>query len=247
MVKRLLFAVLCVIFASVNCFAQKEVKKPRPKTQKTSVKKPAAAKKEKKSSFEQEVIKKLTDWDSKLSSLSCDFTQTIIYGDTGIKTTSKGSAHYVKSPVNFRIEHKSPKNQIIYTDKKNIWIYQPKVQAIRTSWEDWLKQNSTALNGLADFGSYSALISKHKTKVERKSDKEVLLILTPKDNPTAYTFVVTLSTTDYFPVSAKLDVEKVSIITTLENTEKNAKIPMDIFKFTPPDDIALMDLVVADK
>jgi len=72
----------------------------------------------------QEAVKLLTQWDNKLESLKADFKQTVNFTEAGLSQNMEGRIHYLK-PDNLRIEHSLPARQIVYTDKKNIWIYKP--------------------------------------------------------------------------------------------------------------------------
>ena len=188
----------------------------------------------------EDVIKKLTEWDKKLKTFQCNFVQTINYGDdTGVKSKSKGKIYLSKQPENLRIEHGGKQKQIIYTDKKIIWIHQPEVQVTKSYWNDWIEQYKKSFSGLVDLGSYKSMIDSHNTKVLQK--KIIELVMTPKKNPKLYTLTVFIAKKDFFPKELKFTIDKITIITKLKKVKRNEKIPAEIFKFTRPEGLPFID------
>ena len=189
------------------------------------------------------VIKKLREWDKNLESLTCGFSQEITFGEAGITNKITGKIHYLR-PNKLRIEHISPQKQIVYTDKKTIWIYKPQdKQAVKTLWDGWIKQQSAAFSGITDFGSYALIIDKHDITVsESKTAGLIDVRFAPRQNPKLYTLTLSLSRRDFFPVSIKLSVGKTDAVTKLENIEKNGKIPEELFDFKPAKEISIIEL-----
>jgi len=232
------------------CTAQAgEVKKPRPSkpagkpaakvsksTQTIRHELPAAAAESEETNLENAVIAGLKDWDAKLLTLRTRFTQEVDFSDAGLKQHVEGVLSYMK-PDLLKIEHIKPARQLVYTDKKELWVYKPEdSQAVRTSWNAWKKNQSSNFSGIMDFGNYAALTEKNNVKVSKDSAAPyyITLILTGKNNPGAYTLTLALSSTDYFPAEAALTVENTTIRTRLENPEKNASLDKALFRFVPP-------------
>lgn len=194
------------------------------------------------------VVKKILDafreWDKKLNSLVSDFTQTVHFGEAGLDQEVEGKLHYLK-PDRLRIEHTKPSRQIIYTDKKILWIYKPQdSQAIQVDWEQWKKTQSSAFSGIMDFGNYSKIIEKHYIFIDSAAvnAEYITLRFVPKNNPELYTLTLSLSATDYFPVETSLTVGKTSIRTVLKKMEKNVKVPASLFDFKPPKGVSVIHL-----
>lgn len=185
---------------------------------------------------------RLMQWDKRLETLQCNFTQEVLFGDTGMKQTITGRVHFLK-PSHLRVEHIKPQRQIVYTDKKNIWIYKPEdSQAIRTKWEDWIKQQSTTFYGIADIGGYEKIAKNHKVSLSEPDGKNyVELAFTPKDKE-QYILTLQLSKTDFFPMGIKFTVGRTEVTTTLEQVERNGKIPAELFNFVPPKGVQVMEL-----
>lgn len=180
------------------------------------------------------IIKKLKKWDAKLNTLQTDFSQEIKFKEAGLKKKLRGAVSYLK-PNYLKIEHTAPEKQTIVTDKKIIWIFKPADnQVIKTSWDRWFKIQNGQFSGILDFGNYSKLIKKNNVALKSADPSRISIALTSKKNPSLYTLTLKLSSTDYFPINAILDLDETIIITSLINTKKNTDISKEDFKFTPP-------------
>ncbi|HCC47320.1 MAG TPA: hypothetical protein DEQ38_04275 [Elusimicrobia bacterium] len=181
-----------------------------------------------------EVIEKLKAWDAKLETLKADFTQEINFKEAGLKQSIQGTLRYVK-PNLLRIEHLKPAQQLVVTDKTDIWIYKPAdKQAVRTGWEAWRRTQDQNFSGILDFGNYSALAARNETRVSGGADGAPLTVTFIPRSGKDYSLTLTLSAEDFFPVEAELAVESTVIKTRLTSVEKNAAIDKEIFKFSPP-------------
>ena len=188
-----------------------------------------------------EMIEKLKAWDSKLETLKADFIQEVNFTEAGLKQSIAGNLRYVK-PNLLRIEHTSPSRQTVVTDKTDIWIYKPAdSQAVRTSWDAWRRTQDQNFSGILDFGNYSALTAKNNTLVTPSKDGgPAIIVFTPRSGA-AYTLTLKLSPRDYFPVEAELSVDGTIINTRLTSVEKNAAIDKEIFKFSPPKGVEVLE------
>jgi outer membrane lipoprotein carrier protein len=228
--RTLFIAAMAACLACPAMAAEKGGKSPAP-AEKAGVKRSTAP-----VSYSEEVLAKLKEWDSALTSLKAGFTQTVIFAEAGLEQTVEGTLSYLK-PDKLRIEHTAPTRQLIVTDKKDIWIYKPgDSQAVKTKWEDWKNLQNSGFSGIMDFGNYSELAERNKVTAVPPADPGglVKLILTPVDRSGLYTLTLMLSATDYFPARADLVVESTRISTVLRETERNAGLDEKLFDFTPP-------------
>ena len=188
-----------------------------------------------------EIMAGLKVWDSTLETLKADFTQEVNFREAGMKQSIEGTLRYVK-PNLLRIEHIKPARQVVVTDKTDIWIYKPEdKQAMRTSWEAWRKTQGQNFSGILDFGNYSALTARNNMRAEGGRNGEPFkLTFTPRSGE-AYALTLTLSATDYFPTDAELSVGDTLIKTHLSNVEKNAAVDKEIFKFSPPKGVEVLE------
>lgn len=215
--------------------AQKEAA-ARSSTRTLSGEVPAAAGDSEEAKLAKTVMAGLKEWDSKLLTLRTRFTQEVDFSDAGLKQHVEGVLSYMK-PDLLKIEHIKPARQLVYTDKKDLWIYKPEdSQAVRTSWDSWKKNQSSNFSGIMDFGNYSGLTEKNNVKVSRNASApyHIIMVVTPRSDPALYTLTLALSSTDYFPAEAALAVEQTTIRTRLENPERNVAMDKQLFRFTAP-------------
>ncbi len=188
-----------------------------------------------------EIIEKLKAWDAKLETLKASFTQEVNFTEAGLKQSIEGNLRYVK-PNLLRIEHSKPAAQIVVTDKENIWIYKPSDnQAVRTSWDAWRRTQDQNFSGILDFGNYSALAARNTVQVTPSAGGgPVTIVFTPRSGA-GYTLTLKLSPQDFFPVEAELAVDGTIIKTRLSSVEKNGAVDKEIFKFSPPKGVEVLE------
>lgn len=168
-------------------------------------------------------LEKLKSWDEKLTSLKANFEQEVVFKNADIKRKISGTVTY-KKPNLLKIEHFSPKKQLIITDRKKIFIYKPQEkEAYEADWEAWKKNLDNSLGALLDFGNYSSLSEKNSAELYEEKDAWRLELRGKKD-PSAYVLKLFLSRDDFFPLGASLEVGDSMIKTRLVSVEKNAEI-----------------------
>lgn len=179
------------------------------------------------------ILEKLKAWDASLKTLEASFTQEVDFTEAGLKQSVQGTLSYIK-PNLLRIEHIKPVRQIVVTDKSDIWIYKPADrQAVKTSWSAWRRSQDRNFSGILDFGNYSSLLVRNHAAVSGGGKEPYEITFTPRSGA-AYSLTLTLSTTDYFPQAARLEVEGTVISTDLSGVKKNGELDAGMFKFTPP-------------
>jgi len=190
----------------------------------------------------EEAVRMLAELDKAVQTLRFDFEQTLFFDETGLTREVAGNVRFEK-PGKIRIEHSKPQPQIVYTDKKIIIIYKPAdAQAVKTSWQQWLSQQSATLTGIADLGDYATLAQKHDISLSRDKQGRLLFALRPKNNPKAYTLTLTLAEGDYFPGALTFTVGKTRFETVIKNVARNEAIPAEVFEFKQPPGVDLIDL-----
>jgi len=181
------------------------------------------------------VLSELEAWDRKLESLDVKFLQTVFFKEADIKQSIEGTMQYIK-PDLLRIEHISPAKQIVTTDKKDILIYKPEDrQAIKATWDGWVKTQNQAFYGILDFGNYSSLSKNNNVSLEGgEKGKPYVLVFTPKEG-TAYRLALTLSGKDFFPAEAELSVGSAVTSTKLIKVRKNITLDRELFEQKLPE------------
>ncbi len=94
-----------------------------------------------------------------------------------------GKLFYDRAQNRLRLDTTSPEGdleQTAITDKKDIVILDEAGNMVTTlSWADW--QQGQPNQALFDFGNYTALVERHNATVKSQTDKEAVLLLTPKE------------------------------------------------------------------
>ena len=146
------------------------------------------------------------------------------------KSEKSGQEQKLIKPDLLRIEHISPAKQIVTTDKKDILIYKPDDrQAIKATWDGWVKTQNQAFYGILDFGNYSSLSKNNNVSLEGgEKGKPYVLVFTPKEG-TAYRLALTLSGKDFFPAEAELSVGSAVTSTKLIKVRKNITLDRELF------------------
>lgn len=186
-------------------------------------------------------IEKLREWDTKLQSLACDFTQTVQFGDSGMASTIEGSVRYQK-PNQLRVEHFSPRKQIVVTDKKTISIYSPEnQQLVKTDWDSWISQQSAIFSGVTNFGDYNKILADHNVKVVT-GKTAVDVTLTPKKGKTSYALTLSLDpANDYFPTAIAMRIGTTDVKTVLRKITLNGTLPAGVFGISTPENTRVIN------
>lgn len=194
-----------------------------------SQEKPQPSEKADKKYSAREVLSKLKEWDDKLITFKTKFKQKAVFKNADVTKEISGEITY-KKPSMLKIEHFAPKKQIIITDKKKIFIVKPSEdETYEADWNEWKKHLDGSLASLIDFGDYSSLLEKNSAEISYSDDK-IILKMKNKKNPSAYILTLFLSKEDFFPQSARLEVEDSSIETEFISIIKNKDISEEEFK-----------------
>src|SRR6185503_6126704 len=82
-------------------------------------------------------LAKMEQAEKTVQRLSFDFTQTAAIRVTGEEQKIRGTALFQR-PDKFRVEHKAPQPQVVVSDGKTLWFYNPaRSQVLVDSWENW--------------------------------------------------------------------------------------------------------------
>ena len=176
-----------------------------------------------------ELTARLKQWDKKLATLQTAFAQTTAYDGVEV-SRSAGKLFYDRAQNRLRLDTVSPEGdleQTAVTDKKDIIILDEAGNPVTTlSWTDW--QQGQPNQALFDFGNYTALVERHNAAVKSQTEKEAVLLLTPKEGE-EYQLLLTLTAPDYFPQTITIISELMTTEAVLKNIQKNQPLPGDVF------------------
>lgn len=205
---------------------------PQPKPQKPAPAKPAEQKPRPKKDVTYtagQLAARLKEWDQKLNTLFTKFEQTTSYDGVEV-SRSQGTLAYDRAKNFLRLDtlaRSGETEQSAVTDKKEIIILDETGAHVTTlSWADW--QQGQPNQALFDFGNYTALVDKHNAAVQSQNADEAVLVLTPKEGE-EYELYLTLSKSDFFPVSIAVKSDLMLTRADLSAARKNAPLGDGVF------------------
>ncbi len=187
------------------------------------------------------VIERFTEFDGKLKSMTCEFSQAVRWEQSGVAQNVEGSLEYRK-PELIHIEQKQPEPQTMVSDGAWLWIWRKSTnQVIQTKLEDW-KRSEPLAQGLLDFGNYADMLRKYDVSIstigapDAGGYRELELALRPKERSKSGEFVLRLrlTTKDFFPDETNLEAGQVVVRSSFKNIRYNPPIKDERFQFTPP-------------
>jgi len=196
------------------------------------------------------ILKHLVSWDEKLKTLSFNFKQTMKFISADFVQESEGKLYYKKTKKqHLRLEQTKPERQIIWTDKKNIHIYQPREnekesQAICMQWDAWSAQQGSSYLGIVDFGNYAQTFKTNRVSRIDISSNEVIVTLKPKSKYENYKLILYLRAQDLFPVKINLMLEDIdsTVVLNKDTIKINKKLSENIFNVNIPKKVTTLNL-----
>lgn len=218
MFKRISFFVFAVIAAfTVNAFAQtNEIKLD-------------------------EVLAKMEAVDKKVDTAEISYTQEIFYSATKEVQKITGNLKY-KKPNSIVITQKTPQDQIVYIDGKKITVYTPEnSQAVIDNWKDVINGDFTPTS-MVNFGSnWKALKKDNSMNYVGEDDNNYILEIAP-EKKNEWNMQLHVDKTTMLP--KKAIVTAAGLVATVEISEYkvNQNFKKDIFKFTAPSGVEVIEL-----
>ncbi len=188
-----------------------------------------------------EVMAGLSRTYSSLADLSADFTQTVRFKDFDMPFTSKGKL-YLKKSGKMRWDYREPSTQQIYVNENRVIYYVPEHrQAIRSL----LSTEGDAHLPLHLLVGAAALEKEFEIRFETapKEGAPVRLHLVPHDpHFKDLGIVVTVQPSAYTIREVQISEPNGNVSTfRFDNLRLNAGLPDDLFSFSPPKGIDLLD------
>lgn len=172
---------------------------------------------------------------AEVQTLRAEFTQEL-YDETGLLLESGGGDLAIQRPGKFRWTYREPYQQLIVADGERIWIYEEDLQQV-------------TVKSQADIGNTPAMLLSNRLDLERNFNAETLptedgqarLLLHPKD-PDAQFLSMLLRFQDGTLSGLELR-DKLGQLTRLQflAVETNPALATDLFSFTPPAGVDVID------
>ncbi|NQV70228.1 MAG: outer membrane lipoprotein chaperone LolA [Pseudohongiella sp.] len=183
-------------------------------------------------------IQRLDDLLQGINTLAADVVQLIVESDGGVLEESEIQM-YMKKPDGFYWETLTPFPELIVTDGKKLWNYQPDLEQVVV--EDWDSSRSELAAQLLN-GQTSNLSDEYTIENVTDLDSEYQEFeLTPISTDSVYRLI----TINFL----LLDLESIYLnnkngqqtVWRFENVERNQEIADSVFKFVAPDNIEIIE------
>ena len=185
------------------------------------------------------IVKRLQARYDSTKGFRADFTQEVESATLGQKVESRGKVFF-KKPGRMRWEFTSEPQQLLVSDGKFFWFYQPaEKQVLKTPFQHALRSNTPA-----SFLTGVGRVDQDFTVTLQGETKQIYnLRLTPKQDPEA------IGLMDLEVDAKTFDILQATIIDPLGNTTRvrftniNRKIPLEdnLFRFTVPSGVDVVE------
>lgn len=182
------------------------------------------------------VVSKLQSKYESITSIRADFTQEV--SSKGMPAMKSEGKVWLKKPGKMRWEYKKPAKDLIVSDGRTIWLYQPDLNQVIER-PAFLSASSMATDFLSGIGNIE---KEFDVKLAALESANHVLILTPKQEQTSLkklilevgkenSIVEKTTITDHFGNQTAV---------TFTNIKLNASMKDSLFKYTPPKDAAIV-------
>lgn len=171
-----------------------------------------------------------------LETFSADFEQKLIASSGEVLETSKGSV-LLRRPGMFSWSYREPYTQEITSDGKSLWVYEEDLEQVTISDASAAVEDTPAL---IFSGRYS--IDEHYVIYELEDDAGLAwLELTPRNIEAQYRALRLAFAGAELSGMVLLDSLGQTLLISFENTRRNPDLDRQLFRFTPADNIDVID------
>ncbi|MDR1522417.1 MAG: outer membrane lipoprotein carrier protein LolA [Endomicrobium sp.] len=176
-----------------------------------------------------------------INTLKIDYTEDILFDSTNEKQKVSGTLFFY-SPSNIYISHKTPKQQKIYIDDKNITIYNlENSQVIIDSWQN-VFDGDFSVATIINFGNNLEKIKKTNViSISGENEKYIILKAVPIKRKDLVVEIY-ISKTTMYPVKAILRSSLVRVETIFESYVVNPILDKKNFKLNVSNDVEVIRL-----
>ena len=176
-----------------------------------------------------------------LDTFSADFEQTLLDSSGAALETSKGVVQ-LRRPGMFSWSYREPYAQEIISDGKTLWIYEEDLEQVTISDASTAVEDTPAL---IFSGHYS--IAEHYVINELENDAEqAWLELTPRNLESQYRALRLAFSDNELSGMILFDSLGQTLLITFMNSRRNPGLDREIFRFTPADNVDVIDARKSD-
>ncbi|MDR0800495.1 MAG: outer-membrane lipoprotein carrier protein LolA [Endomicrobium sp.] len=177
-----------------------------------------------------DILKKMEEAEKKINTLKADYTRSIFFESTKERQEFAGTL-FLKKPDSIYIKQKTPQEQRIYIDGKNITVYVPEnEQAVIDDWKN-VADGDFAPAAIISFGSNWRKIKKTNViSFGGENEKYVVIKVNPMRNKD-WNVKIYVSKTTMYPGKAVIESDGVKAEIIFKSYTLNPALDKNIFKF----------------
>jgi chaperone LolA len=192
-----------------------------------------------------ELFKKLEENDKKVNTIMVDYVQIVSFESTKEKQEVWGTLFF-KRPCSVYINQKTPREQQIYFDGKNVTVYTLEFeQAVIDSLNNGVNKNSTLATILNFVGFWKNLKEVKKTNTinfVEENEKYILIKISPIVKNNYDSMKICISKATMYPNRAVLESNGIKIKIVFKNYLINSSLDKNIFRFNAPKGVEVIKL-----
>ncbi|MFT6791973.1 MAG: outer membrane lipoprotein carrier protein [Cellvibrionaceae bacterium] len=179
----------------------------------------------------------LDDQLKRYESLSGQFQQTLV-DHQGLLIQESSGEFMLKRPGYFRWDTRDPFPQLLISNLKTIWLYDPDLEQVTVrSYQNMLDQTPSLLLG----GKADAIAEKYQVVFsEQSSEQSLHFILTPKFDDSTFTQLQLIFHEGLLAVMILRDSLDQTTTFRFSELTRDPPIDSDVFEFTPPEGVDVL-------
>ncbi|MCL1971777.1 MAG: outer membrane lipoprotein carrier protein LolA [Endomicrobia bacterium] len=188
-----------------------------------------------------EILAKMEAADKKIDTAEITYTQEIFYSATKETQKITGVLKY-KRPNSIFIVQRTPQEQRIFIDGKRITVFTPEnSQAVVDNWKDVISGDFTPVS-MINFGSGWRTIKKdHNINFVGEDEMNYIIEISPAQKKD-WSMQLHIDKSTMRPSKAIVTAAGLVVTVTITDYKINQNIKKDVFKFTVPEGVEVIEL-----
>ena len=188
------------------------------------------------------ILSRLEKQDLAIKDLQADYTQTLTYLSTDEQFVSGGIFKH-KKPNYIYLGQTTPTKQYSYIDGKNITTYVPdNRQAIVEKWKDIVNSDMLLTSVFKFIRDWKTLKKDYIIELKEETKVDYSFSIKPINQKEKWTMIITISKSSSLITKTSFNNDNFIVDVKLTNYKTNNNFKNDIFKFTAPKNVDVIEL-----
>lgn len=188
------------------------------------------------------VLSKLEKQDSTIKDLQADYTQTLTYLSTDEQFVSGGIFRHKKQNYIY-LGQTTPTKQFSYIDGKHITTYVPdNRQAIVEKWKDVINSDMLLTSVFKFAQNWKSLKKDYTIELKEETNVDYSFLIKPINEKEKWNLTITVGKSSSLITKTSFNNGNFIVDVKLTNYKLNNNFSNDIFKFTAPKNVDVIEL-----